>query len=392
MEENYNSGQPVYQEAYGPTGPVAIMNGQSLFLTRLALPGGGIVAYAQGTSGPTISRWYHPDWQGSIRLNSDSSHNVYNDEAYAPFGEQYADTGTSTIFTGQWPMFQWEYYDFPYREYQSIQGRWLSPDPAGLAATNPANPQSWNRYAYVTNNPLALVDPTGKLSSVIIPYFPSDPLGGGGGGSGSGSGGPCITRAIGPGAHIFVGNCGQSPTAGGGGGGGAPAANIGSQSKTSVACLVQRAASLAKAGINAGVAAGKISTAAAAGLSSVLDGPVGAATAGYLAIGATGNLIAAGAQLVGAFNGNLSGTGEVATLATTVTTGAGLATLAYTGNLETASTAASFESVGTAGLNGGMTGSLIDESASAVTNLLTLTDTAESIADLLGLNSTGACR
>jgi hypothetical protein len=33
-----------------------------------------------------------------------------------------------------------------------VQGRWLSPDPSGLAAVNPA--QSWNRYAYVGNRPL----------------------------------------------------------------------------------------------------------------------------------------------------------------------------------------------------------------------------------------------
>jgi RHS repeat-associated protein len=51
-------------------------------------------------------------------------------------------------------------YDFVYREY-STQGRWPSPDPAGLTAENPANPQSWNRYAYVLNNPLSLTDPLG---------------------------------------------------------------------------------------------------------------------------------------------------------------------------------------------------------------------------------------
>jgi hypothetical protein len=51
-------------------------------------------------------------------------------------------------------------YDFPFREY-SIQGRWPSPDPAGLAAVDPSNPQSWNRYSYVLNNPLGLIDPSG---------------------------------------------------------------------------------------------------------------------------------------------------------------------------------------------------------------------------------------
>ena len=37
--------------------------------------------------------------------------------------------------------------------YGDIVGRWPSPDPAGLAAANPLNPQSWNRYAYVMKNP-----------------------------------------------------------------------------------------------------------------------------------------------------------------------------------------------------------------------------------------------
>ena len=48
-----------------------------------------------------------------------------------------------------------------YRQYGSTQGRWTTPDPSGLAAVNPANPQTWNRYAYVMNSPLSLVDPLG---------------------------------------------------------------------------------------------------------------------------------------------------------------------------------------------------------------------------------------
>ena len=51
-------------------------------------------------------------------------------------------------------------YDAQFREY-GIQGRWPSPDPAGFSMANPANPQSLNRYAYVQNNPLGLVDPRG---------------------------------------------------------------------------------------------------------------------------------------------------------------------------------------------------------------------------------------
>jgi uncharacterized protein RhaS with RHS repeats len=38
----------------------------------------------------------------------------------------------------------------------------MSPDPAGMAAVDPTNPQSWNRYTYVLNNPLALIDPLGE--------------------------------------------------------------------------------------------------------------------------------------------------------------------------------------------------------------------------------------
>jgi RHS repeat-associated protein len=46
------------------------------------------------------------------------------------------------------------------RYYQGLHGRFTSADPL-LASGRLANPQSWNRYSYVLNNPVRLIDPTG---------------------------------------------------------------------------------------------------------------------------------------------------------------------------------------------------------------------------------------
>lgn len=62
-----------------------------------------------------------------------------------------------------------------YRKQSPVQGRWRSPDPAGLAARNPADPQTWNRYAYVGNRPLNNVDPLGMFSGGD-PGHPCDPI------------------------------------------------------------------------------------------------------------------------------------------------------------------------------------------------------------------------
>lgn len=50
---------------------------------------------------------------------------------------------------------------FGARYYGSSMGRFMSPDPSGLLAQHPEDPQSWNLYAYVRNNPLILIDPNG---------------------------------------------------------------------------------------------------------------------------------------------------------------------------------------------------------------------------------------
>ena len=50
---------------------------------------------------------------------------------------------------------------FGARHYSSSIGRFMVPDPAGVDSVDFTNPQSWNLYAYVVNNPLTRVDPNG---------------------------------------------------------------------------------------------------------------------------------------------------------------------------------------------------------------------------------------
>jgi RHS repeat-associated protein len=57
-------------------------------------------------------------------------------------------------------------YDFMFREYNPVHGRWISPAPAGMAAADPTNPQTWNLYAYVGNSPLDMIDPIGMRGRI----------------------------------------------------------------------------------------------------------------------------------------------------------------------------------------------------------------------------------
>jgi RHS repeat-associated protein len=106
----------------------------------------------------------HSDSLGSSRFASTVTPPTgkYFDVAYAPYGEDYADSGTKDLsFTGQNQDLVSGLYDFLYRKYNPVHGRWLSPDPLGLGAANPASPQSWNRYAYVGGYPLSVIDRLG---------------------------------------------------------------------------------------------------------------------------------------------------------------------------------------------------------------------------------------
>jgi RHS repeat-associated protein len=155
------NGSSYTEFVYAPDGSkLALMNGQTLYKARVPLTGGGIAIYD-----PTgLVRYWHSDWQGTMRLVSNpSSPTYYWSGAYAPYGETYA-LGSNpfvTDFASLMGDTSGELNDATFREYNPTEGRWMSPDPAGLAAVDLTNPQSLNRYAYVMNNPTTLTDPLG---------------------------------------------------------------------------------------------------------------------------------------------------------------------------------------------------------------------------------------
>ena len=56
---------------------------------------------------------------------------------------------------------------FGARYYGSSMGRFLSPDPVIITPERLTNPQQLNLYAYVANNPLRFIDPTGEILQCV---------------------------------------------------------------------------------------------------------------------------------------------------------------------------------------------------------------------------------
>jgi RHS repeat-associated protein len=106
----------------------------------------------------------HSDWLGTSRVRSNVSGVNAEHCTNLVFGDAMNCPGTDWSlrhFTGDWHDSESNLEDTWFRKYSTTEGRWTSPDPAGLAAVDPTNPQTWNRYAYVGNNPLSFTDPEG---------------------------------------------------------------------------------------------------------------------------------------------------------------------------------------------------------------------------------------
>ena len=170
-KQTYPNGPPwLAQQVFGVLGsagtPLGYTTSSGGTNFELPLVGGAKMA---GWSGTTV--YGHADWLGGIRLDSTPSRTVTSDVVFAPFGEVYNSPTTYWWeFAGLAQRLTNDVWTADARQYHAKQGRWLSPDPAGLAAVAPSNPQSWNRYSYVLNNPLSWVDPSGMYTVCVGGY------------------------------------------------------------------------------------------------------------------------------------------------------------------------------------------------------------------------------
>jgi RHS repeat-associated protein len=109
------------------------------------------------------------DHLGSPTLQVDVNGKVLGRQKFDPFGRRIvwndvrttAPTSTPPVipgFTSQAPDDDIGLVNMHGRLYDPKRARFISPD---LVMGNPLNTQRWNRYSYVMNSPLALVDPSG---------------------------------------------------------------------------------------------------------------------------------------------------------------------------------------------------------------------------------------
>ena len=106
--------------------------------------------------------YYHNDALGSPVAATDEAGNVLWREAYKPYGSRIRkeDNGTNdTWFTGKQEDKATGLSYFGARWYDPVLGRFTGIDPVGFKE---GNIHSFNRYAYVNNNPYKYVDPDGR--------------------------------------------------------------------------------------------------------------------------------------------------------------------------------------------------------------------------------------
>ncbi|MGH9518203.1 MAG: RHS repeat-associated core domain-containing protein, partial [Terriglobales bacterium] len=100
------------------------------------------------------------DALGTTRQTVDGGGSASAIARYYPYGEEQTAITSEYKWTNQQRQPNGTDH-FALRTYSSDMARWLAPDPAGAAAVDPSNPQSWDRYSYVGGQPDMLADPLG---------------------------------------------------------------------------------------------------------------------------------------------------------------------------------------------------------------------------------------
>jgi RHS repeat-associated protein len=163
-------------------------------------PDGGQLTEVDGQGGPIHSNifanghliatydsqnvhFHLSDWLGTRRVTADYVGNIESTYKSLPFGEMIPQNqnlgATEHFFTGKERDSESGLDYFGYRHYSSAMGRWISPDPTGLDYADLTNPQSFNLYSYVLNNPLKFVDPNGLYCAWEDGTSDDDPKDGG---------------------------------------------------------------------------------------------------------------------------------------------------------------------------------------------------------------------
>jgi RHS repeat-associated protein len=128
-------------------------------------PNSHLATYVAGTT-----YFSHKDWLGSERVRSDVNGNVAGTCTSFPYGDNYVCAGTDPSpikYAGMEYDSESQLNHTLFRYYNPRLGLWMTPDPAGLGASSLSDPQSLNRYAYVTNGPSNLIDPTGLTKQKV---------------------------------------------------------------------------------------------------------------------------------------------------------------------------------------------------------------------------------
>jgi len=114
------------------------------------------------------------DWLGTRRVETDNCGNPITGYRNYPFGDnqttlslgspcQTPSYDTERHFTGKERDAESGLDNFGARYYGSSMGRFISADPFTVTPGRVVDPQQLNLYAYVRNNPLKHIDPTGML-------------------------------------------------------------------------------------------------------------------------------------------------------------------------------------------------------------------------------------
>src|SRR5581483_1941780 len=123
----------------------------------------------QAASETLSTRYFHTDHLGSVSVITDENGNVLERLSYDAWGKRRFPNGsddpsnsitsqTTRGFTGEEQLQVASLVHLNGRVYDSLLARFTSADPT---VTDPTNPQGWNRYSYVGNDPLAFTDPNG---------------------------------------------------------------------------------------------------------------------------------------------------------------------------------------------------------------------------------------